>query len=336
MNINYSAFILPHIGDSFNQCADRFSYSEANNCFAIADGVGNSLFPGEWATIVCDDYVAHPMNFMFESHLVREKELIDQWEKQRDEQVANLTDNERFIYEMGLDKADFAACTFVGLSLQMDKWKCQAIGDSYLFAVDNNYNIVRKVASMVGHDFGYFPEYLASKDGKNNGQVVEVDGMYKGISFLVLMTDALSDWFIATSPKEREKLLHVLTHKEFEGFVDKKRQEGALKDDDTTLLILKLEDDGKKEISFHRDNVDNIEVLKLSDKVEQPNGTGAFSTSETKRLSIVKEKGQKQIPVDRIEKIKNEFKTYKLEKLQHSVEFLLKYIKTYLNNGTTN
>lgn len=132
MKIRYKAFILPHLGDPYRLCADRFSIGEKEKAFAISDGVGNSLFPEVWAKSLCDDYVQTSGDFICDNCLCREKELIDLWEKIRDERVASFTPDELFIYEMGLGKADFAAATFVGLSLSVDKWFCWALGDSYL------------------------------------------------------------------------------------------------------------------------------------------------------------------------------------------------------------
>ncbi|MBR3022398.1 MAG: hypothetical protein IKH59_08570 [Bacteroidaceae bacterium] len=269
MIIEYSAYILPHIGDKFSQCADRFSCGRTNNSFAIADGVGNSLFPGEWATLLCDDFVENPVSFLSETRLIHEDSLIEKWEKQRADRIKNLTEDEKFIYEMGLEKADFAACTFVGLLLEKEGWKCSAIGDSYLFILDNEFQIIDKIASMVGHEFDNFPEYFASKKGENNGTVVEKSGVYENVSFFVLMTDALSDWFIDADPSKRETLLMKKNHPEFEEFVNAERQSSLMKDDDTTMVVLRILQDDSNNISLHENQVDNLEVLISSEETER-------------------------------------------------------------------
>ena len=203
MRIEVTAFLLPHIGDEYSQCADRFSYDEDTKSFAIADGVGNSLFPGDWAMSLCEDYVKHPDIFTEDSKLVRENELIKKWEKKRDERVANLNEDERFIFEMGLEKADFAASTFVGISLGLNEWKCQAIGDSYLVVLNKFFEIIETVASMKGKEFDNFPEYFGSKKGQNNGEIITSKGDYEDITYFALMTDALSDWFLSNKIKSR-------------------------------------------------------------------------------------------------------------------------------------
>lgn len=340
MQVEYSAFILPHVGDSISQCADRFSCGTANHCFAIADGVGNSLFPGEWATILCEDYISHPSIFSSESKLEHEEELISKWEQLRDERVSNLTEDERFIYEMGLDKADFAACTFVGLALDNHGWKCIAIGDSYLFVIDKEYNIIKKVASMIGRDFDNFPEYFASKNGHNNGKIVKDSGSYENVEFLVLMTDALSDWFIEANNKDRKELLSIRTHEDFANFANKERKQMFLKDDDTTMVVLQLKDNNRNDILYKKNHVDEISILQSEEMVNIE--TQLKPLSSVKVVDEEKDKGNdvsiiakdKTILLE-IGKIEKECHRYSKKKLRSTLIMLIKILKKGLKHGTT-
>lgn len=353
MRIEYSAFILPHIGDQFSQCADRFSCGETNQCFAIADGVGNSLFPGDWAQLLCDDFIEHPTLFSDNTHLCREDELISKWEEQRNKRISNLSDEEIFIYEMGLDKADFAASTFVGLSFDKKRWSCQAIGDSYLFLINQDYNISLKVASMDGHDFDNFPEYFASKKGQNNGTAVYCSGDYKDVAYFALMTDALSDWFIEATPEKREELLNIHSHSEYEAFIDQERQMMSLKDDDTAMLVLKVEDDGSENLTFYSnpDKLDNIDSLiqnekKSKDKEEislEEKDYNGFPPPEDKTEETNSPKHSKcerivtaQSIDKEIQKIKREWSSYNAIQLKNCIKKLIKYIDKLLLHGTSN
>ncbi len=352
MRIEYSAFILPHIGDKFSQCADRFSCGETNQCFAIADGVGNSLFPGDWAQLLCDDFIEHPTLFSDNTHLQREDELISNWEEQRDKRIANLSDEEKFIYEMGLDKADFAASTFVGLLFDKKHWSCQAIGDSYLFLVDQDYNISRRVASMDGHDFDNFPEYFASKKGQNNGTVVNCSGDYKDVAYFALMTDALSDWFIEATPAKRKELLNIHSHSEYEAFIDKERQMMALKDDDTTMLILKVEDDRSENLSIHSnpDRLDNIDSLiqdeketidkegtnqvEIDDDTPPSPDNNIEETISPKHSECERNTRAQSIDIE-IRRIKRDYNSYNMLQLKNCIKKLVKIIEKLLSYGTS-
>jgi hypothetical protein len=282
MKIIYKAFTLPHVGDPYRLCADRYSISTENNSFAISDGVGNSLFPGEWAKLICDDYVHFGDEFIVDDKLVREDELISTWSQIRDKIVEGFTEDEKFIYEMGLDKADFAAATFVGLRLNPTGWSCQALGDSYLVLLDEEYNILQKVASMDGQPFGMYPEYFASKLGENNGIPIIRKGDYHQVKYLILMTDAVSDWFIAEarSSEERRMMIEVSSHEEFIAVVNNLRQSGSMNDDDSTIVILTLENNEYSTISYEHHALDDINQLIEEEKPEEE----ALETNEEKKI----------------------------------------------------
>lgn len=282
MKIIYKAFTLPHVGDPYRLCADRYSISTENNSFAISDGVGNSLFPGEWAKLICDDYVHVSDEFIVNDKLVREDELISTWSQIRDKIVEGFTEDEKFIYEMGLDKADFAAATFVGLKLSPSEWSCQALGDSYLVLLDNEYNILQKVASMDGQPFGMYPEYFASKLDENNGTPIFRKGDYNQVKYLLLMTDAVSDWFIAEerSSEERKRMIDVSSHEEFFALVNNFRQLGSMNDDDSTIVIITLEDNEDSTISYEPHALDDINQLIEDEKSDDE----ALETNEGKKI----------------------------------------------------
>lgn len=284
MIIQYKAFILPHLGDPYRLCADRFSIGEKEKAFAISDGVGNSLFPEVWAKSLCDDYVQTPGNFICDNCLCREKELIEYWKKKRDEQVQSFSADELFIYEMGLSKADFAAATFVGLCLSDDKWFCWALGDSYLGILDKDYNIVKRIASMAGKPFDNYPEYFASKKGLNNGVPISDSGFIKDGRFFILMTDAISDWFFSDerTTEQRKALLDIETHEEYCTFIGGLRSKGELKDDDTTIVVLTLDDDNSANLSFEKLEVNSIEDF-IENDVKAPGEETSYPTDESRR-----------------------------------------------------
>lgn len=328
MRVELTAFILPHVGDEYSQCADRFSYDEANMSFAIADGVGNSLFPGDWAKLLCDDFVKHPDMFTEDSKLIREHELIEKWERNRDSRVENLSEDEKFIFEMGLSKADFAASTFIGLTLSKNGWECQAIGDSYLFVLGKDYELINKVASMDGKDFDNYPEYFASKVGQHNGTIIKREGDYKGVTCFALMTDALSDWFLsdATNQSSKKQLLSILNHQDFEKFINNERQMGNLKDDDTTMLVLKIIQDGKEELILEKKTVDKIDDLleKQDEFLDDDKHYSDDRNDEISSLSIEQIK-KECLTILSVNGNSNDCKTKRhIKKLVHNILDLLK------------
>ena len=261
MELRYKTFIMPHVGDLYSQCADRFAIGTDKNCFAIADGVGESLFPYDWAELVCEDFIANPNLFCENNKLVRENALIEAWNQKRDERTANLTETELFLFEMGLEKADFAACTFVGLSIDKKQWQSLALGDSYLFVLDKNLEIIESVASQKGEEFSNFPEYFASQAEKNHGKTIKASGDINKVTYFVLLTDAISDWFIKVDTDKRKELFAISDMPSFHSLVNKERESGNMKDDDTTAVIIEVVHDGSEEIKYTEVYNTNIHEL---------------------------------------------------------------------------
>ena len=284
MKLQYSTFIMPHIGDHYSQCADRFAIGKENHCFAIADGVGASFFPEVWAELVSKDFVDYGESFENNNVLVREEELITRWNDSVEEKVSNLTAEEKFLIEMSRERCDFAACTFVGLSIDNKQWHCKALGDSYLFVLDKEFNIINYVASQKGHEFDNFPEYFASVHGKNNGTVVSESGDMTNVAYLVLLTDAISDWFIKSDDiNKRNSLITVQNMDAFCSLIDAERANGKMKDDDTTAVIIRVVPDESEDISVEEIyNTDINRFIKEEDakNVEQEAERLAKKTEE--------------------------------------------------------
>ena len=297
MELRYKTFIMPHVGDLYSQCADRFAIGTDKNCFAIADGVGESLFPYDWAELVCEDFIANPNLFCENNKLVRENALIEAWNQKRDERTANLTETELFLFEMGLEKADFAACTFVGLSIDKKQWQSLALGDSYLFVLDKNLEIIESVASQKGEEFSNFPEYFASQAEKNHGKTIKVCGDINKVTYFVLLTDAISDWFIKVDTEKRKELLAISDMQSFHSLVNKERENGNMKDDDTTAVIIEVVHDDSDDIKYtklYNTNISDLieeeeKCLKLEDSLEDMENDSFIKNDTVEKKTIIEE-----------------------------------------------
>ncbi len=307
MELRYKTFIMPHVGDLYSQCADRFAIGTDKNCFAIADGVGESLFPYDWAELVCEDFIANPNLFCENNKLVRENALIEAWNRKLEERIANLTETELFLYEMGLEKADFAACTFVGLSIDKKQWQCLALGDSYLFVLDNNLEIIESVASQKGEEFSNFPEYFASQAEKNHGKTIEVCGDINKASYFVLLTDAISDWFIKVDAEKRKELLAISDMQSFHSLVNKERENGNMKDDDTTAVIIEVVHNDSDDIKYTELHNTNIHTLIIEEEkciAEKNNEAAELQSQEHIKDNLGTNEDERSVTIDLTDSIK--------------------------------
>lgn len=278
---------MPHIGDSYSQCADRFAISENTFRFAIADGVGDSFFPDVWSELVCKDFVNNVDEFVDETtFLLREQNLISCWNDIVENKRSNLTDNEKFLVELSKGKCAFAACTFVGLSIDNKTWHCKALGDSYLFVLDKDYNIIKSVASQNGAGFTSYPEYFASEHGKNNGTIFSDSGDVSEVAYFVLLTDAISDWFIQANPDKRKQLVNVKNLDSFRSVIDSERTSEKMKDDDTTAVIIRVSQDNDENIQV--EEIFNTDINQLI-KEETDNTRQEFTHQMDEDSPISKE-----------------------------------------------
>lgn len=348
MKLQYSTFIMPHIGDHYSQCADRFAIGKENHCFAIADGVGASFFPEVWAELVSKDFVDYGESFENNNVLVREEELITRWNDSVEEKVSNLTDTEKFLIEMSRERCDFAACTFVGLSIDHKQWHCKALGDSYLFVLDEEFNIINSVASQKGLEFDNFPEYFASVHGKNNGMVVSESGDMTNVAYLVLLTDAISDWFIKSDDiNKRKSLITIQNMDAFRFLIDAERANGKMKDDDTTAVIIRVVPDESEAISVEEIyNTDINQFIKEGDakNAEQEAERLAKKTEETARqeqpLQIeepkftIVETPPVEMIIENVElkTLQNDTEPLSAEELSRFIQTAKKVVKNYIDN----
>lgn len=307
MELRYKTFIMPHVGDLYSQCADRFAIGTDKNCFAIADGVGESLFPYDWAELVCEDFIANPNLFCEDNKLVRESQLIKAWNQKRDERTANLTETELFLFEMGLEKADFAACTFVGLSIDKKQWQSLALGDSYLFVLDKNLEIIESVASQKGEEFSNFPEYFASQAEKNHGKTIKASGDINKASYFVLLTDAISDWFIKVDAEKRKELLAISDMQSFHSLVNKERENGNMKDDDTTAVIIEVVHNDSDDIKYTELHNTNIHTLIIEEEkciAEKNNEAAELQSQEHIKDNLGTNEDERSVTIDLTDSIK--------------------------------
>lgn len=230
---------------NFLCCSDRMSINLQNNKIAIADGVSRSHVPSIWASILTNSFTESDLSLEEWVDEITKKllcELSSKWNKCVTEIEDTADEEEREYYIMTREKYKIASSTFIGVEIIENVLKYVAIGDSCLFICDNDNGIFQVVS---GYDkingFTNLTECISS-DSTICGEVligrIEVNNGY-----ILLMTDALSDWFIKKY-KENPFIVDVLwsinNHHEFQDFIHKERFSYNLKDDDITLIIIKL------------------------------------------------------------------------------------------------
>jgi hypothetical protein len=138
-----------------------------------------------------------------------------------------------------------AFSSLLGLSIDGDRWRALAVGDTCLFVVRSG-KILRAFPLERAEQFSNRPSLLSSVSRANAGvwdDIATVEGELVANDRLLLMTDALAQWFLVEAEMGRKPwaaLAKVTTPEQFQAYIDCLRAGGALRNDDVTLVNLQV------------------------------------------------------------------------------------------------
>ena len=280
MKIEVSAFkVSSSDKETISKCQDSFSVNTQTATFAVADGVSQSLYPDIWAEILTKNYTDSPNDFFVSdenNNRILTSVLSDKYNEAFQKRYDSLLPQEQRNVKVKRIKTPYPAATFVGVKINNDKIIVECIGDSVLFHIDKTG--IHSVCSMLQDDnakisFDNRPQYITPSPKDQYGSVITQDIPLSECTLLV-MTDALAEWFAKLDNIEENampKLKGLSSHEQFSEFVSDLRKKRELKDDDTTLLVIEITDDGSKAINCVAKHIDDINALKLGEFADEKN-----------------------------------------------------------------
>jgi hypothetical protein len=226
---------------------------EAECFFAVADGASDALFSGLWANMLVKAYGEERLKEFRDNKLPENFEQLQrEWRKQVEQRIVQPLP---LHYEEKL--RDGAFSTLIGLTIkpfssdeiETGKWEAVALGDSCLFHVQDNQCLFAFPLQYT-EQFNITPPLIPSNARFNSriiSDVRSIGGHCRTNDEFYLMTDALACWFL----REREcgqarldialmEIRQLQTPNDFEQWIIKLRQERVLRNDDVTLLRIKL------------------------------------------------------------------------------------------------
>ena len=125
------------------------------------------------------------------------------------------------------------------------RWRAVAVGDCCLFVVrDGSLEVSFPLDESTL--FNITPSLICSNP-ENNGdlweQVCQLDGEFRQGDLILLASDAVASWLLRqceSGDKPWETLLD-LEEPEWEGWVQERRQERSMRNDDSTLIVVEVE-----------------------------------------------------------------------------------------------
>ena len=269
MIIKYSHFWLPKAGNFGSACEDAFFpynfpfdiifHDQKYQRYAIADGASTAYLSGLWATILVDGFGSYEdeitnTNFF---DLIQTLILDENWNPRLTDYIKKREDEGKplsWYDEMALQNG--AASTLLEISFSLeenklrDNFSALAIGDSCLFQIRND-ELITKFPLNSSADFDNSP-LLISSDPKRNLNLQEKIAYLENQSIITgdrffLMTDALASWFFQEherGDKPWEIIVErVVDKSSFTDWIEQLRDNKLMRNDDVTLMILKIQGD---------------------------------------------------------------------------------------------
>jgi serine/threonine protein phosphatase PrpC len=315
--------------ETISGCQDNFSYNEAKNCFAIADGATQSFYSSIWSKLLVDYFCENPQ--IDKNNWQEWLELIQQkWLEEVRAELEKAKSGNNFawieIYN-GLERSKSATSTFIGLQFIENQAKISIVGDSCLFIFQGN-QLIQTYLLKKSTNFNDRPGYFGSRSKNNDDyepEFLDIELKYKQHSdklYFVLATDALAEYIFKYTEQQRDILTTLLTinsEQEFENFVKSARHNGTIKmkNDDVTLMILEVSD--REIVSLptqtRKENQKNTPIISpLSYETEQP------SKEDQNNSSSVEEEPEDNTPEQKLQD------TSGFAKISSNLQTLLKFL----------
>ena len=198
-------------------------------CAAVADGATESVFARAWAERLVRGLVAARATT---AEAVREAIAAAQAEWQ-----ASVRERSRDRPWYVTAKArEGAFATVLGLSLHADgRWRAVSVGDCCLFHVRDEA-LVRRWPFASADDFTNRPALVPSRSDRRVPAPERTNGPWQPGDRFLLATDAVAAWLLRTEGAATRSW----DPDSFRAAVHRARDDGVLRNDDATLLVLDL------------------------------------------------------------------------------------------------
>lgn len=254
MKFTLNHFWLQKLGNEQSDYEDAFApringtLDQQSFSLAVADGAAESSFASDWAKMLTRAFVKEPFTNI-EALQSRTEILSQRW---------HSFVKRRPLPWFAEEKVRLGAfATLLGVELapssngshESGSWSAIAAGDSCLFQVRND-DLVRSFPISSAGEFGSSPTLLSTNLVRNSQLWEKVKcqtAEWQPGDLLLLSTDALACWFLSQH-ENNEKPWNILLgftedsspSESFEAWAADARRAAHLKNDDITLLIIRL------------------------------------------------------------------------------------------------
>jgi hypothetical protein len=255
------AFTTHKVAEKYKDCQDSFSVDDKEKSIAVADGMSQSIFPKEWATLITETYTKNKEWDCTEEQIV---ELGKQWQEKANKKLQEEKKNggNPWMLENCISQRKGAGSTFCGIRFNGNNWKGIVLGDTSLFEIGIDDKL-DKLDKTPDGDFGNHPDYFDSY-GTTKGELKQIEGTLEENKKIIIASDPIGELIYNKSKEEEgseqkyiKRFLEVDNHDNFCKLIDDLRGEENMHNDDSTIVI--VEYDGSEEFDIkYEDNIDNL------------------------------------------------------------------------------
>lgn len=249
MRLRPQVFHLPKAGNQWEEYEDAWDCDQRAGRLAVADGASDAFEARRWAQVLVKAFTREPPMPDREAMLRWLESPIQAW---RD----GIPWDELPWY--GVEKARRGAfSTLLGMEFAVQipgqaqkaassaHWSALAVGDACFFQVRRGKMVAHFPVEKAA-DFGITPALLSTRPDYNHHSLEELqscEGECRVGELFVLATDALAHWFLrrVEAGEKPWQALRRLTMGEFARLVERLRREEVMRNDDVTLLLVRVE-----------------------------------------------------------------------------------------------
>lgn len=259
--IHWKALSIPKLGnhpseneDAFLPVFDHHTFTDQTEFIcALADGATQTSFSSLWARLLVKEAVAYA--FPGEDWA----DLVPAAQQQWAAELSKIT--LPWHAEEKVRQGSFATLLWFGLRFPDRRaktsasWRVLAVGDSCLFQIRKRAPI-QIFPNLSSAEFGNHPILLSSDQHRNTdilspNQKYLMEGTWIPGDGFLLMTDAISAWFIRETENGKSPMISIEEHflfpanrqSTFSAWISTLRESGEIRNDDTSVLWVGL--DGK-------------------------------------------------------------------------------------------
>ena len=239
-------------GNRQEECEDAtwssYPYNGGPARIAVCDGASESAFAREWAQILSDAFVHRPLDLS-----CLDAPSLAVWLSPCQEGWNRVVPWERIPWHGETKARAGAMAALLGLEIDQSAngvgaylWQAVAIGDSCLFVVRQD-SLEASFPLDSASQFNNTPPLICSNPANNvrlGNSISRLNGECRPGDVILLASDALACWILQESEsggRPWETLLELRSVLEWEAWVQAQRGQRAMRNDDTTLVVVKVE-----------------------------------------------------------------------------------------------